>query len=571
MLKRFVSYYRPHKGLLILDMVTAALGAALAVTVPYLVREVLAKDLPAGDMRLVGFHMAAMLALVLAMSLTGYINMKWGHILGTRMETDMRRDLFRHLQKLSFSYFDNTKTGHIMSRISNDLFTISEVAHHAPEDLFISFCMIVGAFAFMLSFNAKLALITFLPLPVMVGWGIVYRGRMKRGFRQVRKKIADINSSVENSIQGIREVKSFAKEEHVIDQFGEVNGEFRVAKERMYGVMAGFHSGMRFFSEAYTLVVIGGGALLMHAGEVSLADVVAFLLYVRFILNPIQRLVNFAEQYQQGTASFERFVEIMDEKPDIQDRPDAVGLPRVKGEIEIRDLSFRYGSSSDWVLRGINLRVPAGQTVALVGESGAGKSTLAALIPRFYEPIEGHIKIDGHDILALEQRCLRENIGLVQQNVFLFDASIRENIVFGRPDATEEELVQAARSANIYEFIMSLPEGFDSLVGEHGVKLSGGQKQRVSIARVFLKNPPILIFDEATSSLDTESERLIQESLESLCRNRSTIVIAHRLSTVKNAGYTYVLQDGRIAEEGSHEDLLKARGYYYELYANSLF
>jgi len=393
---------------------------------------------------------------------------------------------------------------------------------------------------------------------------------MRRGWRQIRQRIADINSSVENSLQGIREVKSYANEDHEIVRFNGVNREFRIAKEGMYSAMAAFHAGMMFFIESYSLIIVGGGVILAYYGRIDLADVIVFLLYARFIMMPIRRLTSFVEQFQQGVAAFERFIEIMDVEPDIVDRPNALRPKAIGGEVELSDLWFKYATSSDWVLKDVNVRIPAGKTVALVGESGAGKSTMASLIPRFYEAQRGRVTIDGHDILDLEQRFLRENIGLVQQNVFLFDSTIRENIMFGRPDASEEELVEASRRASILDFILSQPDGFDSQVGEHGIKLSGGQKQRVSIARVFLKNPPILIFDEATSSLDSESERLIKEAMDELCRDRSTLVIAHRLSTVRNADHTYVLHQGAIVEQGRHSDLLDRKGRYRELYANSM-
>jgi ATP-binding cassette subfamily B protein len=571
MVRRFIEYYKPHWKLFVLDMATAILRSAFAILIPYFVRILLKVYLPEGDMNSVGIYMAIIFGLAVGMGLTLYINTKWGHVLGARMETDMRSDIFSHLQKLSFKYFDNTKTGHIMSRISNDLMTVSEVAHHAPEDLFIALCMVIGAVSFMFSFDIKLTLASLIPLPLMIFWGLYYGRKMKKGFRLVRKRIADINSNVENSIQGIREVKSYAKEELEIEKFGEVNTEFRRAKEHMYGMMAGFHSGMMFLTESYSLIVIGVGAWLIHRGEISLADVVAFLLYIPFIMRPIHRLVNFVEQFQQGAASFERFIEIMDVEQDIQDKKDAYALDNVNGDIKLENISFKYTDEADWALKNLNMNIQAGKTIALVGESGAGKSTLASLIPRFYEAQEGKITIDGHDIMDLKQKFLRENVGLVQQNVFLFDSTLRENIVFGRHDASEEELIEAAKNANIYDFIKELPEGFDTLVGEHGVKLSGGQKQRVSIARAFLKNPSILIFDEATSSLDTYSETLIQESMEKLCKGRTTIIIAHRLSTVKNADYTYVLQKSELIEQGTHEELLKQKGQYFDLYERHQF
>lgn len=569
MLRRFCSYYRPYRRLFLLDIVTAVLGSAAALFIPVVVGRLLKIDPHSGSLRGIGIGLGIIAALAAFQAVTEYINTYWGHILGTRMEADMRSDLFRHLQKLSYTYYDNTKTGHLISRIANDLFNVTELAHHGPEDLLISVIMIIGSFAFMLWYSVPLALVALIPLPFMVGWALIFGTRMRRGSRLVRERIADINSGVENAIQGIREVKSFANEDYEIDRFDGVNLEFRRAKEGMYGAMAGFHAGMMFLMQTYSLVVVGGGAILAYCGRIEIADIVVFMLYSRFVQQPLRRLTGFVEQLQQGVTAFERFVEIMEVEPEIVDRPDAVRLDPVRGDVVLEDVSFRYTGSDDWILKDITLHIPAGKTVALVGESGAGKSTLAALIPRFYEAQKGRLTIDGHDVLDLQQRFLRESIGVVQQNVFLFDSTLRENIMFGRPDATEEELIEAARQANILNFIQSLSEGFDTQVGEHGVKLSGGQKQRVSIARVFLKNPPILIFDEATSALDTESEQLIKQAMHELCRNRTTLIIAHRFTTVRSADHTYVLRDGRIVQEGKHEDLISRPGYYRELYAQS--
>lgn len=566
MIRRFIAYYGPHRRLLVLDLSMAALRSGFAVLIPWVTRDILGRWAPAGDGLRVALYSGVALLLVAGLCVAGYVNTRWGHVLGTRMETDMRRDLFRHLQKLSFSYYDSTKTGHIMSRISNDLFTISEVAHHAPEDLFISGLTLSGALFFMLRMDPALAVIAMAPVPLMLLWGGVFGRRLRSSFREVRRKVADINSSVENSIQGIREVKSFANEPREIERFGDVNLRFRGAKEEMYRKMAGFHAGMSAFTESYRVLVVGAGAFRYMAGAVDLADVLAFLLYVGFILDPIRRIVHFIETYQSGLASFERFIEIMDTEPEIRDRPRARELPGIEGRVTVRDAWFRYAPESDWVLRGISLDIEPGATVALVGESGAGKTTLASLLPRFYEAQRGRILLDGVDVLDLRQRFLRERIGIVQQNSFLFDSTLRENIAFGRPDATEEEIREAARQANLLAFLESLPDGLDTLVGEHGVKLSGGQRQRLAIARVFLKNPPVLIFDEATSSLDTESERLIQEALEALCAGRTTLIIAHRLSTVRRADYTYVLRAGQVVEHGRHEELLALGGYYRRLH-----
>lgn len=572
MIRRFIQYYWPHKTLLKLDMSMSVLGAFLVILLPWLTRLLLNDYIPDEDLKMICVVIAVMVLIICLNCVVEYIRIKWGHILGVRVETDMRSDFFSHIQKLSFNYFDRVKTGHLMSRISNDLNLIAEVAHHAPEDILISTSMISLSFIMMFHINSPLALIALIPVPLMVGWGIFYGGRMRKGFRAVRRKIADLNSSVENSVQGIREVKSYANEEAELDKFEVVNCSFRMAKEHMYGVMGLFFSGMHFLVQSYFLLVIAGGVLLIHFGHsIKTADLLAFTLYIHFILKPINRLVSFAEQFQQGAASFERFVEVMDIEPDIVDRKDAVTFDPVKGAISISNVSFKYASSNELVLEDVSLDVPAGKTIAIVGESGAGKSTIASLIPRFYELDSGVITIDGHDIMDVKKRFLRRNIGLVQQNVFLFDSTIRDNIMYGRVSATEEELYEAAKKANIFDFVMSLPDGFDSIVGERGVLLSGGQKQRISIARVFLKDPPIFIFDEATSSLDTESEALIQDSLELLSRNRTTIIIAHRLSTVRRSDFIYVLKQGKVVEKGSHEELLENKAYYHKLYSMNRF
>jgi len=571
MLKRFISYYKPHRGLFILDMGVAVLSAGLSIFFPILTRNLLKTYVPDKNVKLIVISLMVMLLVFVFRAIFNYIRIRWGHMLGVRMEYDMRSDIFRHIQKLSFTYFDNTKTGHIMSRISNDLNMIAEVAHHAPEDLLISVIVIIGSFIAMFRFNSTLALFALIPVPLLLIWGLTFGRKMKSGFRTVRQRIADINSSVENSVQGIRVVKSYANEDMEIDKFTTVNDNFRIAKETMYRLMAIFHGGMSFLTDFYYLFVIGAGCWLLFQDKLDVADLLAFTLYINFILNPINRLINFVEQFQQGSAAFERFIEIMDIEPEISDKPNAVALKNIRGEVQLQRLSFRYTDTTEWILNDIDLHIPAGKTIALVGESGAGKSTLVALIPRFYEIQQGNITIDGINVMDIKQRSLRENIGIVQQNIFLFDTTIRDNILYGNSMASDEELIDATRKANIFDFIDSLPDKFDTFVGERGVKLSGGQKQRISIARAFLKNPPILIFDEATSSLDSESEEHIQNAMEELAKDRTTIIIAHRLSTVRNADCIYVLRNGRLIESGTHQELMEQKNYYHSLYTRNLF
>ncbi len=562
MFKRFVSYYKPHKWLFALDMGCAVITSVLSIFFPFLTRELVGSYIPNGNVQAIIVTLAAMFSIYVISAILTYIRVKWGHVMGVRIEADMRKDMFSHIQKLSFSYFDKTKTGHLMSRISNDLNIISEVAHHCPEDLIISLVILVISYIVMFFFSVPLALISLIPLPLMLIWGIVMGKRMRQGFRKVRKEVAEINSSVENSVMGIREVKSFANENLEEKKFHDTNKNFQKAKENMYQRMAIFHSVIGFLREIYYFCVVAGGAFLIYKGTIEVVDLLAFILYVGIILPPINRLIGFTEQLQQGIASFERFIEIIDTQPDIQDPPHAVPFIPGGGEIKIENLRFQYDTTKEVVLQGINLHICKGERVALVGESGAGKSTLVSLIPRFYEVEQGTISIDGQNIQGVQQESLRQAIGIVQQNVFLFDGTIRENILYGSPNATDKELREAVTSANLADFIQSLPKGLDTLVGERGVLLSGGQKQRISIARVFLKNPEILILDEATSALDNESERLIQEALWKLSQNRTTIMIAHRLSTITGADTIYVMRYGKIIESGSHDELISQGGYY---------
>ncbi|AGC68683.1 multidrug resistance ABC transporter ATP-binding and permease protein [Thermoclostridium stercorarium subsp. stercorarium DSM 8532] len=488
-----------------------------------------------------------------------------GHIMGARMEADMRRDLFSHLQKLSFSFYDNANTGTLMSRMTNDLFDISELAHHGPEDLFISVIKIAGAVVIMLTMNVKLTIILLLLISFIIVFTANYNLKMRAVFADNRRKIALVNAQTQDTLEGIRVVKSFSNEKIEQQKFDRSNHEFLNSKESNYTIMGKFFSGNQFLQGVlYLTVLVIGGIFLSH-GSISSSELVAYILFINVFLNPIDKLVNFTEQYQKGMAGFERFLEILNTKPEIEDSEDAEELTNVEGEIRFNNVSFSYNGKKE-VLKNINLTIPKGKTVALVGPSGSGKTTFCNLIPRFYEVDEGSITIDGKDIRKVTLESLRRNIGMVQQDVYLFSGTVKENILYGKPDATDEEVIQAAKLANAHDFIMELENGYDTFVGERGVKLSGGQKQRISIARAFLKNPPILILDEATSALDNESERLVQQALDVLAKGRTTLIIAHRLSTVKNADRIVVLTSNGIEEEGTHDELINKGGVYASLY-----
>lgn len=571
MLKRFIGYYRPYKGLFFLDIGVAVLASALSILFPTLTRQLLRVEIPEKNLEHMLVIFALMLLIYILQAVCQYIRVTWGHILGVRMETDMRSELFAHLQKLSFGYFDKTKTGHMMSRITNDLFQITEMAHHAPEDLIISVATILGSYILMFSYSLPLALISLIPFPIMVFYGVYFGMKMKATFRKVRTTVADVNSNVENSLMGIREVKSFGRESYQEQKFNQVNDVLRNSKMEQYKVMGRYHSVIGFFRELYYFCTIAGGAVLIFMGKVESYDLVTFILYVGVVLPPIDRLINFTEQLQQGMASFERFTQVMDEHPGIIDTKDAKDLKIKKGTVQFEHVSFAYENSADLILKDIDVTIDGGSTVALVGESGAGKSTFASLLPRFYEPKQGRILIDGQDTKYLRQNSLRQHIGFVQQNIFLFDDTIRENLKYGKVDATDEQLWAALDAANLGTFVRSLPHGLDTQVGERGTLLSGGQKQRISIARVFLKNPSILMFDEATSSLDTESEELITEAFARLSVGRTAIVIAHRLTTIKNADCILVLDEGTLVESGTHAELLEKNGHYAKLYKTQDF
>ena len=565
---RFLSYYGPYKGWFFLDMAMATLSSVLSIISPLLVRKVLALIGVEGALSTIVILLSAVLAFYALGSLFSYIRIKWGHYLGVWIENDMRRDLFNHLQKLSFSYFDRHKTGDIMSRISNDLFNIAEVAHHGPEDVVISLLTIIGAYLLMFIINAPMATVSIIPLPVMAIYGIVFNRKLKKRNRAIRKSISEINVTAENSIQGIREVKAFSQEGFQEKKFSSSNEKLKNSREKMYSSMAQYHAGMEFMRQLYYFITIAGGIILIMKGTMDTADLTTFILYVSVVLPPIDRLINFTEQFTEGIASFERFIEIMDTSPDITDAANAKPLEVKNGDIKYSDVSFSYTEGEkEIVIDGLDLHIPGGKRVALVGESGAGKSTTVSLLARFYERSGGMITIDGQDINTVTQDSLHKSIGFVQQNIFLFDSSIRENLRYGKSDATDEELWHALEWANLADFVRSLPEGLDTQVGEHGTRLSGGQKQRLSIARVFLKNPPILVFDEATSSLDTESETLIQSAFNRLSKGRTSIIIAHRLSTVIDCDIIFVLDKGRVVEKGTHDELIAQKGLYYKLYS----
>ena len=565
--RRFFSYYKPHMALFVLDMSVAVISSFLSVIFPLLTNYLLDGPVADGNVRLMIIVFSVMLAVYVFQAVSTYIRIRWGHILGVRIENEMRQDLFNHLQLLSFSYFDRTKTGTIMSRITNDLFQIAEIAHHGPEDFLISLLTIVLAYVFMFTVSVPLALISLIPLPVMLFYGIVFGHRMKEKNRAVRRTIADVNVDAENSIQGIREVKSFAQEDFQQNKFSQSNTKLKNSREEMYKQMASYQSGIGFMREIYYLITVAGGAALIALGYADLTTLVTFTLYVSVVVSPIDRLINFTEQLQQGIASFERFTEVMDIEPEIKDAPDARDIDIKEGRVEFRDVSFSYTSEDGYVLRHLHMNITGGENAALVGESGAGKTTIVSLLSRFYEPDEGQILIDGQDITKVTQASLHKAIGFVQQNVFLFDASIRENLRYGKIDATDDELWAALEAASLKDFVRSLPSGLDTEVGERGTRLSGGQRQRLSIARVFLKNPRIIVFDEATSSLDSESEELIQQAFRRVSQGRTAIVIAHRLSTIVDSDEIFVLEGGSIAEKGTHSSLMKENGLYNKLYS----
>ena len=566
--KKFLSYYRPYLKLFLADMFCAMIAAGITLVFPMIIRYITGTVLIADNFEMGIIYKLGifMVVLVIVEYLCNYFVAYQGHVMGVYMERDLRNELFQHYQKLSFSFYDEQKTGQLMSRLTNDLFSLTELYHHGPEDIVISFIKFFGAFIILATINLKLTLIVFAFIPVMGAFIYYYNRKMKRAFKRNKQRVGDINARIEDNLSGIRVVKSFGNESHEIIKFHDENSRYVSSKKNSYFYMGKFHSGLGAFTSKVTVAAVFFGAIFISNDGLNTADLIAFLLYINNLIDPVKKFINFTEQFQDGITGFERFMEILEIEPDIKDKKDAHNLLDVKGAIEYRHVGFRYNQKSDYVLKDIDLKVAPGEYIALVGSSGAGKTTICSLLPRFYEVSEGDIFIDGQNIKDIKLNSLRQNIGIVQQDVYLFAGTILDNIRYGRFDATDEEVIEAAKKANAHDFIMELPDGYDTDCGQRGVKLSGGQKQRLSIARVFLKNPPILIFDEATSALDNESEHIVQQSLESLAKNRTTLVIAHRLSTIKNAKRICVLSTKGIEEEGTHDELLAKNGQYATFY-----
>lgn len=568
-IKRMISYYKPYKGVFFADMLFAIMASAIALVIPLVVRYVtstviyMEKDKAIQSLMIIAVIVSV---LILLQCFCNYYISNYGHVMGAKIEYDMRAEIFDHFQKMPFSFYDDQKVGQLMSRITSDLFDITELLHHGPENLVISFIKIIGALFILLSINVKLAIAAFVLIPIMIVYAYFFNKKMKQTFRMNRVKIAEINEQIEDNLSGIRVVKSFANESIENEKFKVGNDGFLKAKKNNYKYMGGYHSGLTAFTTMINLIVIISGGVMITKDMVSITDLLTFLLYINIFTDPVKTLIDFTEQFQNGYSGYERFRQILMLEPEIKDNENAKDLGKVKGDIAFEDVSFRYNDNAHRVLKHINLNIKAGSYIALVGSSGAGKTTLCNLIPRFYEVSDGRILIDNQDIRDVKLKSLRDNIGMVQQDVYLFAGTIYDNIKYGRPNATREEIIEAAKEANAYDFIMSLPNGFDTDIGQRGIKLSGGQKQRISIARVFLKNPSILIFDEATSALDNESEKIVQESMEKLAKNRTTLVIAHRLSTIRNAEKILVLTDNGIEEQGTHNELMSKHGIYYDLY-----
>lgn len=566
--KKIISYYRPYLKLFFADMTCAMISALISLTFPLMIRYITGTVLTQETIHVNSIYRfgAIMLVLIIIEYFCNYFVAYKGHVMGVYMERDMRDELFAHYQKLSFNFYDEEKTGQLMSRLTSDLFSLTELYHHGPEDIIISTIKFVGAFIILSLINFRLTLLVFAFLPIMFLFAFYYNRKMKQAFKINKEKVGDVNASIEDNLSGIRLVKSFANEREEIHKFHIENGKYASSKEDSYYNMGKYHSGLGACISFISLVVIFFGSLFISSGSITTADLIAFILYINNLIDPVKKLINFTEQFQEGFAGFERFMEILEIQPDIEEAKNAIVLTNVKGDIVYDNVAFKYNNSNNTVLQNINLTVNAGEYIAFVGSSGVGKTTICSLLPRFYEVTQGSISIDGIQIKDIKLSSLRKNIGIVQQDVYLFSGSIMDNIRYGNLQASDEEVVNAAKKANAHDFIMSLPKGYHTDCGQRGVKLSGGQKQRLSIARVFLKNPPILIFDEATSALDNESEQIVQESLEKLAHNRTTFVIAHRLSTIQNAQRICVLTEDGIVEQGTHEELLQKNGQYAKFY-----
>ncbi len=565
MLRRFFSYYRPYKGLFILDFTCAVIAGLLELGFPLAVSQFIDDLLPSGNWKMIVLASIGLLGIYVLNTVLNYVVTYWGHMLGINIETDMRRKMFDHIQKLSFRFFDNHKTGHLVGRVTNDLNDIGEIAHHGPEDIFIAIMTLAGSFTLMAYINVELALITFIIIPIMAWLIIIFGGRMTNTYQRLFGNVGSFNARIEENVGGIRVVQSFANEEHEKKLFAVDNQNFRETKLLAYKTMAKSFSVSYMLMRLITIFVMVCGAWFYIDGRIELGEFMAFLLLSNIFFRPIEKINAVIESYPKGIAGFKRYAEVIDTEPDIVDAKDAVAVDTLRGDIRFENVSFGYEEGRD-VLKGVDLSIKAGETIAFVGPSGAGKTTICSLLPRFYEVSGGRITVDGMDIRNLTLKSLRRNIGIVQQDVFLFSGSIRENIAYGDLKATDEQIWEAARRASLEDMIKQLPEGMNTIIGERGVKLSGGPKQRMAIARMFLKNPPILILDEATSALDTETEAAIQQSLSELAVGRTTLVIAHRLATIKNADRIIVVDENGIAEQGSHRDLIASGGIYSRLH-----
>lgn len=564
MFKRFISYYKPHKRIFILDMLASFTVSFIGIVYPIVTRTMLNDLIPNKKFKMIFIFGTALLTLYFIRMLLNFFIQYQGHIMGVKMQAQMRHDMFTHLEKLPYSFYDNHETGKLMSRMTNDLMDISELAHHGPENLIVSTITILTSFIYLSTINIWLTLIIFICVPFLVIISVLLKNRMKDAFMRSRKSIAKINADLESSISGIRVTKAFTNAEKETEKFEKGNEEFVKSRKDAYKAMGQFHSTTSFVTDIFNVIVLIAGGIFLYKGKITFADYSAFIVSVNLFLTPVTTLINFMEQYQNGVTGFERFIEIMDTKPE-KDRDNAKNIEKLNGNIKFENVSYGYDGEKN-VLKNISLKINQGQTFALVGSSGGGKTTICHLIPKFYTVKNGKIKIDGYDINDITADSLRKNIGIVQQDVYLFNSSIKENILYGRLDATDKEVIEAAKKANIHDYIVSLEDGYETQIGERGVKLSGGQKQRLSIARVFLKNPSILILDEATSALDNATETLIQNALNELCKGRTTIVVAHRLSTIKNADEIAVVSDGKIIEKGTHDELLNLNCEYAKLY-----